>query len=96
VPAEANPVPELVRPTEGLQIAYDPRIPAAHQKFRFEIKGMPPGGIAEWMLDGVFLARGEGAYVLWPVEKGRHTLSVKIVDGTEAEQIMGPVNFSVK
>jgi penicillin-binding protein 1C len=91
----AKPSYELVRPTEGLQIAFDPRIPRDSQKFRFEIKGMQPGDRAEWRLDGTAIAQTAETIYLWPVSRGRHDLSVSIFhdgDGTKLD----PVRFMVK
>ena len=95
IPQQNIPGIELVRPTEGLQIAYDPRIPPEHQKFRFEIKGLNAGQRAAWTLDGVPLEEGTEPSVLWPVERGEHVLSVSI-DRAGKNQSMLPVNFVVK
>ncbi len=86
---------ELVRPTDGLQIAYDPRIPPEHQKFRFELKGLPPEAKASWVLNGRKLAESTQNYYLWPLEKGEHVLAVSLnVDGYHTE--ITPVHFQVK
>jgi len=69
---------ELVRPTEGLSIAYDPRIPKNHQKFRFEVANAPDGAMLRWVLNGQTLKEGYATYALWPVTKGHHTLDVLI------------------
>ncbi len=86
---------ELVRPTEGLQIAYDPHIPTSHQKFRFELKGLEEGQSVQWRLNGEIYAQGQNNYVLWPVEKGKYTLSVR-VSGGDSTMEMEPVKFVVK
>lgn len=89
--------PELVRPTSGLMIAYNPRIPQGSQKFRFEVKELLPDQEIEWVLDGVSLGRHRAASYLWPVGKGAHTLSVKIhaAEGRAPFEI-APVPFTVK
>lgn len=69
---------ELVRPTEGLQIAYDPRIPRPHQNFRFEIKNAPDNSTIKWILNKELVGIGKSPYFLWPVERGKHLLSVEI------------------
>jgi penicillin-binding protein 1C len=97
VPAAAprKPSYELVRPTAGLQIAYDPRIPLESQKFRFEIRGMRPGDRAAWRLDGAEIAQTSESTYLWPVARGPHALSVSVYhngDGTN----LAPVRFLVK
>jgi penicillin-binding protein 1C len=87
---------ELIRPTDGLQIAYDPRIPREHQKFRFEVRGTGEGDWIEWVLDGQLFRRGMESSVLWPVEKGKHVLSVSIKQADAKIQDIAPVHFIVK
>lgn len=88
---------ELIRPTEGLHIAHDPRIPEASQKFRFELTGLGPGQRAEWTLDGAFLGTSPDGRFLWPVRKGVHHLSVSISGKTPFDhRTLSPVRFIVK
>jgi penicillin-binding protein 1C len=87
---------ELVRPTDGLQIAYDPRIPKDHQHFRFEIKGVTDNNIIKWTLDNELVGQGVSPTMLWPVQKGQHTLSVQISNANDIIRIMPPVTFLVK
>ena len=94
-PEEKNNL-ELIRPTQGLKIAYDPRIPPDHQKFRFEVAGVKPKGTITWILDGKTLATGQQATYLWPVEKGNHTLQVMISHTLSGKQTLEPVHFQVK
>jgi penicillin-binding protein 1C len=88
---------ELVRPTQGLNIARNPRIPEAFQKFRFELAGFETGDKALWTLDGRILEHTQGPTVLWPLEKGAHSLSVQVSRTDEAQpRILPPVRFVVK
>lgn len=87
---------ELVRPTQDLMIAYDPRIPSDHQKFRFELAGLKDGDEAEWILNGQSLGRGPTPRYLWPVQKGRQELAVIIHSSGEAERKIAPVRFTVR
>lgn len=87
---------ELVRPTEGLQIAYDPRIKVDHQKFRFELRGLPQGSQVHWFLNDEKLAEGHNNFLLWPVVKGQHELYVQIQKPNGSEKNIGPVKFIVK
>lgn len=86
---------ELVRPSEGLQIAYDPRIPKDKQKFRFELEGVKDGQTISWYLDDGTFAKGTETSVLWPVERGKHILSVEIDEAGGTKQLP-PVKFVVK
>lgn len=90
---------ELVRPTEGLMIAYDPRIPADHQKFRFELKHAHASQNIAWVLDNHKIDGGITPTYLWPVERGHHSLSVvltDIVNFPTHQETLGPVRFTVK
>lgn len=95
-PNKPNTNIELVRPTEGLQIAYDPRIPTAHQNFRFEIKGVADKHKIKWILDNEVLGEGVSPTMLWPVQKGQHILSVQISNTDNVGHTMPPVTFLVK
>ncbi len=87
---------ELVRPTDGLQIAYDPRIPKDHQHFRFEIKGVGYKNTIHWTLDEHVVGEGMSPTFLWPVQKGQHILSVQISDAGNIIRTLPPVTFLVK
>ena len=86
----------MIRPTEGLQIAYDPRIPPRHQKFRFELGGVKKHYTVEWILDGQKLENATDSQYLWPVERGQHSVSVKIASPENSQKLLGPVHFLVK
>lgn len=87
---------ELVRPTNGLMVAYDPRIPADHQKFRFEVSGLSSGQTTQWILNGATLDGGQDGTLLWTVTRGTHRLAVIVeeIDGGTAP--LAPVEFVVK
>ena len=93
---------QLVRPTEGLQIAYDPHIPSTHQKFRFELAGVKPMETVSWKLNGEQLGGGQlkkddKVTYLWPVERGDYVLSVAIHNSrTGQKENLTPVKFRVK
>ncbi|MCB1680759.1 MAG: transglycosylase domain-containing protein [Alphaproteobacteria bacterium] len=87
---------ELVRPTDGLQIAYDPRIPQAHQKFRFEIRNLPAQARVEWALDDEPILTGKEPTLLWPVTRGKHVLRVSLFTAYGDVQSLEPVRFTVK
>ncbi len=64
----------VVRPTEGLQLAYDPRVPRDVQAFEFVASAVSPGNQIAWMLNGKPLSSSTSGRCLWPVERGSHTL----------------------
>lgn len=87
---------EMVRPTDGLQLAYDPRVPADHQKFRFEIDGLDHGAHVSWYLNGELLGRSSAPTFLWPVTRGKHKLQARIINDDGSAFDMAAVNFIVK
>jgi penicillin-binding protein 1C len=96
-PSPASPAKlEITRPTMGLQMAYDPRIPAELQAFRWEVSGMPEGAEIEWFLNGQREARTTSPHYLWPVTQGKYELLViaHLPDGNVEKT--GPVSFIVK
>ena len=86
---------EMIRPTEGLHLAYDPRIPAEHQKFRFEIGGLESGDRVSWVLNDHRLGESEGTF-LWAVQKGTHRLQAQITRADGHTTDIGSVKFLVK
>ena len=87
---------ELVRPTDGLRIARDPRIPASHQKFRFELANLPENAEVNWSLDGQPLATTTAPTLLWPVEKGTHRLVVRVAGKNRDVQTLPETIFHVR
>lgn len=87
---------ELVRPTDGLQIAYDPRIPQEHQKFRFEIRNLPHGARVEWALNDDPVVSSTEPLLLWPVTHGKHILRVSLFTSDGDVRSLDPVRFTVK
>lgn len=87
---------EMIRPTEGLQLAYDPRVPSDHQKFRFEIGGLDSGADIEWFLNGALLGRSDVPTFLWPVVRGHHKLQARITKTDGSTLDMAAVGFTVK
>lgn len=88
---------EIVKPTEGLQMAIDPRVPLDRQKLAFTIAGLKAGQRVEWVLNGQSLgaAVAEKEY-LWPLERGRHKLSVRVFDADKAVYTSPDIQYLVK
>lgn len=68
----------LYRPAQGLQMAFDPRIPAEKQMFEMQLLGVQEDDDVVWMVDGVEAARRKGALFLWAVQRGKHRVSAKV------------------
>lgn len=90
--AASASAPRLRRPTDGLELAWDPRLPAASQAFEFELEGVAVDAEVRWSIDGAIRV-ARGASFLWPVERGTHRVSAVVVgDGVS----VGPVEFVVR
>jgi penicillin-binding protein 1C len=87
---------DVIRPTEGLHLAFDPRVPAAAQAFEFVAKGLQPGSQLEWILNGAPLSISASDRFLWSVTRGSHTLQVREVKSSGDVSPAIKVNFVVK
>lgn len=86
----------LLRPTEGLQIAYDPRIPSNAQAFEFVASGVADTSQVEWVLNGKSISKTQGGHLVWPVERGGYTLLAQEVSPADTVVSAMTVHFSVK
>jgi penicillin-binding protein 1C len=87
---------ELIRPTDGMEMAYDPRVPANYQKFRFEVAGIEKKSHVEWIVNGKLAANTTGAVYAWPLAKGQYNLAVNVVSEEGRKTHLSPVEFTVK
>lgn len=86
----------LVRPTEGLQLAYDPRVPKNAQAFEFVANGIASESHINWLLNGKLLSTTPGGRFLWPVERGSYTLVAQELNGVGKIASSKTVHFIVK
>ena len=86
----------VLRPTQGLQLAYDPRIPADQQAFAFRIQGLQSSDMVQWRLNGNPIARAAAAEYLWPVNRGHWQLQASILREDKVIYESAPVDFLVK
>lgn len=88
----------LLRPTPGLHMAMDPRIPDALEAFELELAADGDPTRVEWSIDGTPFATTTGTdlRVAWPLSRGAHTVSARVwyASGSPAEA--PPVSFLVK
>lgn len=87
--------PGIASPVNGLQIAYDPRIPKEKQKFEFKVEGFEPGDQVEWQLNEERLS-SDKAHYLWPVARGEYQLVAAIVRDGDTIYKSGKIRFLVK
>lgn len=97
---QSPPTLTLERPTQGLQMAYDPRVPADKQVFNFKIGHFgevcsPPCNVI-WQLNDEVIARTTSATYPWHLRRGKFTLQAKVTRGDETVFSSGAIHFVVK
>ncbi|UCF95495.1 MAG: hypothetical protein JSW39_15560, partial [Desulfobacterales bacterium] len=68
----------LRRPTQGLQLALDPRIPDDQEAFAFELTKLPEGASVDWFVDDRWVGSTSGGDFLWPLQRGDHVVKARI------------------
>lgn len=87
----------LVQPSQGLQLAMDPRIPDDKEAFPFKLSWVPEGASVDWYVDNELKATTSGDSYLWPVSKGTHVAVAKVrIEGNGKLSETQPVSFIVK
>ncbi len=86
---------EIVKPTDGLQIALDTRIPSEHQKLQFKMRGLNSGQTVEWILNGENIATAADQY-LWQVMRGKYRLQAYIKEGSKVVYTTPEISYIVK
>ncbi|HEU4620103.1 MAG TPA: penicillin-binding transpeptidase domain-containing protein, partial [Gammaproteobacteria bacterium] len=90
--------PEPIRlrqPTPGLRLAYDPRLPADAQVFRFVLDGAAPDDRVDWVVDGETVSCPAPEY-RWAVTRGEHRVSAAVRRGGALVAEIPEVAFEVK
>jgi penicillin-binding protein 1C len=94
-PAADGGAIRLRRPTPGLLLAYDPRLPAEAQELDFELAGVESADRVVWTVDGREHERSGPTY-RFRVTRGEHRVAALVVrDGVSLARV-GDVSFSVK
>jgi len=89
--------PRLQRPSQGLQLAMDPRIPDTHEAFQFQTSELPPDAFVEWHVDDRSVATTATRHYLWPLSRGAHRVKARIwMSGAQFPVDTASVPFVVK
>ena len=86
----------IIRPTEDLHIAYDPRRPAHLQAFEFSARKSHPNHLLEWRVNDQVVATTDESKILWPLTRGKFTLTVTETDRDGSKFFSDKVGFLVK
>jgi penicillin-binding protein 1C len=87
------------KPSPGLHLALDPRIPDELERFALELEGLPKGARVEWWIDDHPFAESteERGRALWPLSRGRHVAKARVWKSEADEPAWtNPVGFRVK
>ena len=86
----------LSQPTEGLMLAYDPRVPAEFQAFDFVLSGVLERDRVYWRVNGGVPFRGAGPRYAWPVQRGEHRVGAAVWRGGRQIAEIDDTRFSVR
>ena len=80
VTAGARGKTKVGKPSPGLHLALDPRIPDELERFALELEGLPKGARVEWWIDDAPFAESteEHGRSLWPPSRGRHVAKARV------------------
>jgi len=87
----------LQHPTQGMQLALDPRIPDDQEAFVFKLANLPEGAAVDWYVDDKMLAAASTGAYLWPLQRGAHSVRALIRPQDSGQiQVTPDVSFTVK
>lgn len=90
------PLVRLRQPSEGLQIAVDPRLPPDKQALEFIMQGAADSDSVEWRVDGQSLGVRQGGNYLWQLRRGKHVVQAVLTRGGKLFYQSPPVGYWVK
>ncbi len=97
VAPEFQPPVYLQQPTQGMQLALDPRLPVDRQAFLFKLANLPDGTPVDWFVDNKLIDSTSSGAFLWRLERGVHTVQVRFgPTGLTQLQVTPEVKFTVK
>ena len=86
---------EIVKPTDGLRMAVDPRIPLDKQMLPFTLRGLREAQSVEWVLNGETVAKS-GEKFLWPVRRGKYSLYARVMESGKPVHITPEIEYFVR
>jgi penicillin-binding protein 1C len=76
-PTPADLFVRLRQPTDGLELAWDPRLPPSAQAYRFLLDGIASSDAVTWTIDGA-TTHASGDTLIWPVKRGSHQVGASV------------------
>ncbi|MGD8764141.1 MAG: transglycosylase domain-containing protein [Desulfobacteraceae bacterium] len=87
----------LIQPTNGLQLAMDPRIPNDQEAFCFKLAKISGVEAVDWYVDDQFLVTTSTGEYLWPLQPGMHRVGARVwLEHRRHPVLISPVKFIVK
>lgn len=87
----------LRKPTNGLLLAMDPRIPDEYEYFAFEVSNADNIKEVNWYIDDKFIAKTQNNLYDWKVERGTFQVKAKVwIDGNKYPIETKEVEFQVQ
>jgi penicillin-binding protein 1C len=89
----------IAKPSPGLFLALDPRIPDELERFALEIEGLPEGARVEWWIDDLPFSQStsERGRAKWQPRRGHHVAKARVWLPAGADPLWtDPVGFRVK
>lgn len=87
---------DFQQPTDGIQLAQDPRIPDDLEAFQFILNGTVPTDRILWTVDGRNVGNTRGGRYLWKVERGVHLVQAHVFRDNHLLAVTQHVRFIVK
>jgi penicillin-binding protein 1C len=87
----------LRHPSEGMQLALDPRIPDDQEAFVFKLANLSTPALVDWYVDGRPVGTTSSGEYLWALQRGQHTVRARVRPANSGPVIETPgVRFIVK
>lgn len=86
---------EIVKPTAGLRMALDPRIPRDRQQVPFTMRGLQPDQKVEWILNGENIGTSGEKY-MWPLARGKFLLTARIMQDGKLVHATPEIDYTVR
>ncbi len=78
VPAKDLKPAYLRHPTQGMQLAMDPRIPDDREAFVFRLANLPQSTPVDWYVDGRLVGSTSTGEYLWVLQRGKHSVRTRL------------------
>ncbi|MDO8289527.1 MAG: transglycosylase domain-containing protein [Parvibaculum sp.] len=93
---EDNSAPFIQQPSQNLRLAFDPRLPADKQSFRFILGSVGPEDKVTWIVNDEIAGISQGGDYNWRVERGQYVLDAEVERADGDTVSLGPVSFTVR